>query len=94
MVKEVTKFSLLKIDLLTGKKNQIRVHLANEGHPVVGDSKYGRKTTKFKRLALHSYSICLTHPFSQKRMTFATKVPEFFSTIVGLFEVEPILLKG
>ncbi|WP_347359431.1 RNA pseudouridine synthase, partial [Bdellovibrio sp.] len=41
VLKETDKFSLLKINLLTGKKNQIRVHLSEEGHPIVGDAKYG-----------------------------------------------------
>lgn len=83
VIKETSKFSLLKIDLLTGRKNQIRVHFADEGHPVVGDTKYGRSSTRYKRLALHSQSISFGHPFNRKRMTFETKVPEHFSKLVG-----------
>lgn len=82
VLKETDKFSLLKIDLLTGRKNQIRVHFADEGHPVAGDIKYGKSTAKHKRLALHSQSISFTHPFNKKRMTFETKVPEYFSRLV------------
>ena len=83
VLKETSRFSLLKIDLLTGRKNQIRVHFADEGHPVAGDTKYGRSTTKYKRLALHSQSIAFTHPFNGKRMTFETPLPEYFSVLIG-----------
>ena len=43
VIKEAKKFSLLEIELLTGKKNQIRVHFSEKGHPLVGDDKYGKK---------------------------------------------------
>lgn len=82
VLKETERFSLLKINLLTGRKNQIRVHLADHGHPVVGDDKYGNKDTKQNFLALHSQSIVLTHPFNKKRLSFEAKVPEFFKSLV------------
>ena len=71
-------YSLLEILLLTGKKNQIRVHLSEKGHPIVGDKKY-RKGAK-GRLALHALSIRFKHPFNNEEMTFETKMPEYFST--------------
>jgi tRNA pseudouridine32 synthase/23S rRNA pseudouridine746 synthase/23S rRNA pseudouridine1911/1915/1917 synthase len=83
VIKETEKFTLVEIDLLTGKKNQIRVHFADAGHPVVGDAKYGRK--KHERLALHAFSITFTHPFSRKRLTVEAPLPEFFSKLVGEF---------
>jgi len=82
VLKETPQFSLLKIDLLTGRKNQVRVHLADEGHPVVGDEKYGKGDKKYQRLALHARSISLTHPFSRKRITFEADVPEYFAALV------------
>ena len=82
VLKETDKYSLLKINLLTGRKNQIRVHMADEGHPVVGDDKYGKSFPKFARLALHSFSIEFSHPFSKKRLTFTAKVPEYFRKLV------------
>ncbi|MBP9853782.1 MAG: RluA family pseudouridine synthase [Candidatus Omnitrophica bacterium] len=87
VLKEVNKFSLVKIDLLTGKKNQIRVHFADVGHPVVGDVKYGGPKAKHERLALHARSITLTHPFNRKRLTIEAPLPEFFSKIVGKIEM-------
>jgi len=83
VIKETGNFSLLKIDLLTGRKNQIRVHLADLGHPVVGDDKYGKSDPRHKRLALHSRSISFTHPFSGKRLTFTAPVPEYFTRLIG-----------
>jgi len=82
VIKESDRFTLLEIDLLTGRKNQIRVHLAQEGHPIVGDSKYGKHTKKYPRLALHSHMISFLHPFSKKRLTFTVPVPEFFNALV------------
>lgn len=81
VLKETPKYSLIKINLLTGRKNQIRVHMADLGHPVVGDTKYG-KNDKYKNLALHSSSIEFTHPFSKKRMNFKADVPHYFKELV------------
>lgn len=86
VLKETDKFSVLKIDLLTGRKNQIRVHLAGEGHPVVGDAKYGPNEKRHKHLMLHSRSISLTHPFSKERLTFEARVPDYFTALVGRWE--------
>ena len=80
--KETDQFSLLKINLLTGKKNQIRVHLAGEGHPIVGDAKYGKANTKYKDLRLHSAVLEFTHPFSQKRLRFTAPVPQYFRALI------------
>lgn len=86
VLKETKEFSLLDIDLITGRKNQIRVHLAEKGHPVVGDKKYGEGHKGYKRLALHAISISFKHPFSGKQLIFKTKVPEYFSKLVGSVE--------
>ena len=78
VIKESKNYSLLEIDLLTGKKNQIRVHLSENGHPIVGDIKYGKNTKG--RLALHAWSIKFKHPFNNEEMKFETKIPEYFLT--------------
>ena len=86
-VLRVTKrYSLLEVTLLTGRKNQIRVHLAGIGHPIVGDMKYGREDGQH-RMALHARSISFDHPFSGKRLSFESVVPEFFTTLVGRIEL-------
>ena len=79
VLKESRQFSLLEINLLTGRKNQIRVHLADKGHPVVGDRKYGKPKDPFRRLALHSKSISFKHPHTGRQMTFETKMPNYFT---------------
>jgi len=75
--------SLLKIDLLTGRKHQIRVHLAQMGHPIVGDKKYGNADRAHQRLALHAKSLSFNHPSSGARVTFETQTPRYFSELIG-----------
>jgi len=80
---ESKDYSLLEIDLLTGRKNQIRVHLSERGCPVVGDKKYGKKVKNIKRLSLHAASITIIHPYSKKKMTFETAIPPYFKLLIG-----------
>ena len=82
VLKDTKEFSLLEINLLTGRKHQIRVHLAEIGHPVVGDLKYGKGKGTYKRLALHAKALSFLHPFSGKRLTFETGFPEYFNKLV------------
>ncbi len=82
VLRESEKFSLVEIDLLTGRKNQIRVHLAEKGCPVAGDKLYGEKEKGIRRLALHAASIELSHPHTKEKMTFETKVPAYFKSLV------------
>jgi len=82
VVKENAKFSLLEIHLFTGTKNQIRVHFSEKGHPVAGDKIYGVPEKGIKRLALHSASLTLIHPFSKKTMIFESVVPPYFYELV------------
>ncbi|MCK5707721.1 MAG: RNA pseudouridine synthase [Candidatus Aureabacteria bacterium] len=83
VLKESKKYSLLEIDLLTGRKNQIRVHFSEEGCPIVGDKKYGKKEKGIKKLNLHAGSITILHPYTKKKMTFETKVPSYFKLFVN-----------
>ena len=71
-------YSLVECELETGRKNQIRVHMADLGHPVVGDRKYGSEGDPMRRLGLHAYMLCFTHPVTGKRMRFETPVPACF----------------
>ena len=78
--------SLLEVSLLTGRKNQIRVHLAGIGHPIVGDTKYGKEDDSQPRMALHARSISFRHPFNGKQLTFESEIPAFFAALVGRIE--------
>ena len=82
VMKEDKQVSLLKINLLTGKKNQIRVHMAELGHPIVGDAKYGKEKSARPNLLLHSHSIEFTHPFSKKRVVVQAEVPDYFKRAI------------
>jgi tRNA pseudouridine32 synthase/23S rRNA pseudouridine746 synthase/23S rRNA pseudouridine1911/1915/1917 synthase len=82
VVKQTDHFNIVKINLLTGKKNQIRVHMADAGCPVVGDSKYGAKESRHKELMLHSFSLEITHPFKKERVRFEAPIPERFTKLI------------
>ncbi|AGA68945.1 pseudouridine synthase, RluA family [Desulfitobacterium dichloroeliminans LMG P-21439] len=83
VVDETPNYSLLNIQLETGRKNQIRVHMKELGHSVVGDTKYGAKTNPLKRLGLHAHKLELRHPFSNQLLFFETEVPENFKTLAA-----------
>ena len=86
VVKETPRFSLLDIKLMTGRKNQIRVHLAEAGHPIAGDPKYGEKRDRVARMALHARTLSFPHPHDGRRMEFEAPVPE---EILGLVNERP-----
>ena len=73
-----TEHSLVEFKLETGRKNQIRVHSADMGHPVCGDPKYGNGDDPLHRLCLHAYMLCFVHPATGERMEFETPVPTAF----------------
>jgi 23S rRNA pseudouridine1911/1915/1917 synthase len=80
LIKGKKEFSLLEVGLLTGRKNQIRVHLADTGLPILGDKKYGAKEkAPLKAIALHAHSLSFTHPASGKRITVKSPMPAWFS---------------
>ena len=87
VLRQTKDFALLELDLLTGRKHQIRVHLAGIGHAVVGDRKYGREDRDHAPLALHARSISFKHPFNGQRVTFESQVPVYFNQLVE--KVEP-----
>lgn len=70
--------SLVEYRLETGRKNQIRVHSADMGHPVCGDVKYGNGDNPIGRLCLHAYILCFYHPINHRRMEFETEIPSSF----------------
>ena len=73
-----TEHSLVEYKLETGRKNQIRVHSADMGHPVCGDTKYGNGDDPLHRLCLHAWLLCFTHPATGQPMEFETPVPVAF----------------
>ena len=76
-----TDHSLVEYKLETGRKNQIRVHSADMGHPVCGDTKYGNGDDPLHRLCLHAWLLCFTHPITGEPMEFETPVPTAFKQL-------------
>ena len=73
-----TEHSLVEFKLETGRKNQIRVHSADMGHPVCGDTKYGNGDDPLHRLCLHAWLLCFYHPVTGEPMEFETPLPTAF----------------
>lgn len=71
-------YSLLELKLETGRKNQIRVHMEEIGHPVAGDKKYGASTNPLKRLGLHAVRLTMIHPITKEEHTFISDPPSAF----------------
>ncbi len=78
VLRRTTDYSLVEYRLETGRKNQIRVHSADLGHPVCGDIKYGNGDDPCGRLCLHAYILCFYHPVTHERMEFETSIPPAF----------------
>lgn len=72
------KYTLLDINIETGRKNQIRVHMSEMNHPIIGDKKYKCIDNSLKRLALHHYEISLIDPITNKLLTFKSNIPHEF----------------
>ena len=81
LVQASGNYALLDISLETGRKNQIRVHLADIGHPVAGDKKYGARTNPVGRLALHAYFLAFAHPVTGERLEFRSLLPGKFKAL-------------
>lgn len=77
-IKYNDEYSLLNVTIETGRKNQIRVHLSELGHPIVGDKKYGSKKNPIKRLGLHAYKLEIMHPITRKYFNFELDMPKEF----------------
>ncbi|MBR5726822.1 MAG: RluA family pseudouridine synthase [Muribaculaceae bacterium] len=80
LVEQGSERALLFLHLLTGRKNQIRVHMADIGHPVVGDGKYGHQDDPGSRMCLHAFRLAFLHPVTGEAMVFETPIPRYFGT--------------
>ena len=81
VLKEIKNISLLDINLRTGRKNQIRVHMKENKTPILGDLKYGEKSKLINRLALHAYKLELINPVTKKLLTFEVNMPNEFKIL-------------
>ena len=77
-IKGNDNFSLLQVNLETGRKHQIRVHMQDIKHPIIGDSKYGSTENPIRRMGLHAQVLAFTHPKTGKPCRFETEIPRKF----------------
>ena len=84
VMKENEKFSLLDVNIDSGRKNQIRVQLGSLGHYIIGDDKYGEPEDPLKRLGLHAYGLSFIHPLTGKKYSFTAKMPKEFETMFNI----------
>ncbi len=75
-------YSLMEVQLDTGRKNQIRVHMKDLGHPITGDRRYGAGSSPIHRMALHAQTLRFVHPITRKDMNFSTPVPAIFRQLL------------
>jgi len=81
VLKRKTKTTILEVRLETGRKHQIRVHLADSGHPIIGDKNYGARSNPIRRLALHAAHLDFKHPVTGKSMALDAWYPKAFDTL-------------
>lgn len=101
VIKKFQHYTYLDIQLDTGRTHQIRVHMNNEKHPIIGDPLYGKNTfikkgihaslrefiKNFKRQALHAYNIEFTHPISKKVINLKAKLPDDMNNLIKILEI-------
>lgn len=75
------RYSLVELSLATGRKNQIRVHMKEAGHPIAGDRRYGAPASPIHRLALHAQTLRFVHPTTRRDMSFSTPIPSSFEKL-------------
>lgn len=83
VVQENKLYSLVDVNIDTGRKNQIRVHFGDLGHHIIGDDKYGEPSNPLKRLGLHAYELDIINPLTGKMMKFKAPMPKEFSSLMN-----------
>ena len=86
LIDKTDNYSLLDVHIDSGRKNQIRVHMGDIGHHVIGDDKYGNPSNPIKRLGLHAYELVIKHPVTGKVMKFSAPIPKEFNILFPNFK--------
>ena len=81
-IKRANGYSLVELELETGRKNQIRIHMSEMGHPVIGDERYGSKSNPLERIGLHAFKLGFYHPVTGEHMQFETPYPAKFKSLM------------
>ncbi|MFI3266597.1 MAG: pseudouridine synthase, partial [Rikenellaceae bacterium] len=83
VVRSSLDYSLVELELETGKKNQIRAHMEYMRTPIMGDKKYGASSKNASaRVCLHAYVLNITHPTTGEQMNFSTRIPQLFESVL------------
>lgn len=82
VMKEFKHYTLVRCILKTGRTHQIRVHFSHIGHPLLGDTLYGKSSTLISRQALHSYQISFIHPITKKEQCFTCSLPDDINQLI------------
>lgn len=82
LIMQNDNFSLLDVNIETGRKNQIRVQLAGINHPIVGDRKYGKKNSPLRQMGLHAYKIEFYHPTLRKNIVLESNCPGYITSLL------------
>lgn len=82
VVEQGSRFAMVELEIKTGRKNQIRVHMHDLGNPVSGDRKYGGHPSPINRIALHATTLAIVHPITGKAVTFTSPVPDNFLKMI------------
>lgn len=82
VIKEFNNMSLIYITLQTGRTHQIRVHMSYIGHPIIGDTLYGKKSSIIDRQALHACKVRFIHPITKEHMNFEASLPKDIEQII------------
>lgn len=83
VLKKNKNFSMLEVNLETGRKNQIRVHMQDIGHSIIGDKKYGSTKNPLRRMGLHARVLAFRHPITGENVRFETEIPKEFLSMFG-----------
>lgn len=83
-IKNNNQYTLLKINILTGRKNQIRLHMSEMNHPIVGDKKYNSKKNPIRRMTLHASKLTFIHPILKKEIIIESKMPKQFEMLINM----------
>ena len=81
-IKEKGKYTLLDIDIITGRKNQIRVSMDYINAPIIGDKKYGDAPNPLRRLCLHAYYLEFINPITKEKLVLETSIPKSFNNLI------------
>lgn len=77
------KYNLIDIELLTGRKNQIRVSLNHIGYPIIGDKKYGHAPNPLRRLCLYAYLLEFDHPINKEHIKIELPIPKIYHNLIS-----------